>query len=196
MSFLEKFSGILPSWVRLGVTGAGDSARISCTVEVSQALATFCVIGAVNSVIHFCVLTGLVEGVVRYGALDTVAQDEWKPWLNGVAFLVANIFSYFANSRWSFKAETGFWRYVKFAATSLVGFALSITIMFVGVKVLHWHYWLVFAAQTALMPFVNFTLLRLLVFRHRKPESLVTASAGVVPENEKDGAKGTVEDRG
>jgi putative flippase GtrA len=167
MNLFQKISGILPSWVRLGTSGTGDSTRISCTVEVSQALATFCVIGVVNSAIHFGVLTGLVEGGTRFWALDAVAQDEWKPWFNGLAFLVANFFSYFANSHWSFKAETGVWRYLKFAAMSSVGFVLSIVIMHLGVKVLHWHYWLVFAAQVAIMPFVNFSLLRLLVFRHR-----------------------------
>jgi putative flippase GtrA len=138
------------------------------TVAASQAFVVFCAIGAVNTLIHFALLTGLVQGTAWFCALNSAQQDFWKPWFNGAGFLLANAFSYFANSRWSFKAETGVGRYLKFAVTSLAGLSLTFAIMHYGVDVLHWHYLLVFAVQTALMPFVNFTLLRLLVFRKRR----------------------------
>jgi putative flippase GtrA len=190
MSLLQKISSIRPSWLHLETSGEGNNTYISCTVKVSRTFATFCIIGAVNSAIHFLILTGLVIALARHGGLDTTTQDSWKPVLNGLAFLTANLFSYFANSRWSFKAETGFWRYVKFATTSLVGLFLSITIMFVGVEVLHWYYLLVWAIQTALMPFVNFTLLRLLVFKHH------TDSGDANRSTKKDGTRSAAEDRG
>jgi putative flippase GtrA len=175
LPLLRRISSALPPWVRFSTAGAGDSTRIVCTVAASQAFVMFCAIGAVNTLIHFTLLTGLVRGTAWFYALNLEQQDFWQPWFNGAGFLAANVFSYFANSRWNFKAETGVGRYLKFVVTSLVGLLLAFSIMRYGVRFLNahygvrgWHYLLVFAGQTALMPFVNFTLLRLLVFRKRR----------------------------
>ena len=186
MGLLQKISGIPPSWVRFGTTGTGSKTRITCTVEGSRALVMFCIIGVVNTVIDFLIFRGLVS-LLSCVAPDEAGRNMWIAGASGASFFIANLFSYFANSHWSFKAETGFGRYVKFAMSSLVGFALAIVVVYVGTEVLGFLPTLAWVVRAVMMPFVNFTLLRLLVFRHPEVGTEANAETHVQGGDKKDG---------
>ncbi|MDR1818174.1 MAG: GtrA family protein [Puniceicoccales bacterium] len=153
----------------------------------SETFARFCVIGVANTGIHFSVLLGLVEGIggLRHAAdlppavaraaeflagrhaLFGVLPFGLHEWANIAAFLVANAFSYYANSRWSFGVGLRVRRYARFLPASLVGVVCSWVFMHFLNGVFGWHYLLAYATQLCAMPFVNFTLLRLFVFPKR-----------------------------
>jgi putative flippase GtrA len=146
----------------------------------------FCLIGGVNTLIHAAVLITLREGVRRFAA-ESVLNERWvvagvfpvglEEWANVVAFLVANGFSYFANSRWSFDAELRVSRYARFLPTSLVGFLCAYGIMaFVNAQ--GWHYLLAVVIQVCVTPFINFSLLRLFVFPRAKKNATGRDCAG------------------
>ncbi|MDR0535163.1 MAG: GtrA family protein [Puniceicoccales bacterium] len=164
-SIFEKLTRRSASRARIRFVGPEDARQVEFALLVPLAFVFFCLIGAVNTLLHLGVLAALSEGAALVFAMDSALREDWQKWFNGAAFLVANVFSYFANSRWSFRAETGPTLYLKFAMTSLAGFLFSVGIMHVGVEILNWHYLVVFIPQTILMPFLNFSLLRVLVFR-------------------------------
>jgi putative flippase GtrA len=162
----------------------------------------FCLIGGVNTVIHALVLFGVVRGIGALACarpLSPVFLDEtvavlnahWvllgvlsvnlKLWANVVAFLVANGFSYFANSRWSFGAELRVSRYARFLPTSVVGLICAYSIMsFVLAN--NWPYILAVLIQVCITPFINFPLLRLLVFPKQKTDGKADAKADGKPD--------------
>ncbi|MDR3229630.1 MAG: GtrA family protein [Puniceicoccales bacterium] len=153
--------------------------------------ARFCIIGGVNTVIHFLVLNACVLGTKTLAAarpfkaewLDNLADAlsaDWLVltylpiglfvWANSVAFLVANTFSYFVNSRWSFDATLKVGRYARFLPTSCVGLSCAYGIM--HFVTLHgWHYNTAVLIQVCVTPFINFALLRLFVFPKKKPDT-------------------------
>lgn len=51
---------------------------------------------------------------------------------NGVAFIVANVFSYVVNSLWSFSAPLHGLRFVKFFAVSVIGFLGTLLVAYVA----------------------------------------------------------------
>ena len=113
----------------------------------------FAGIGVSNTLIHYVVLHDLVQSRVFT-----------HPQANVCAFLLANAASYYANSHWSFEVGVGWQRYARFVTTSLAGVAISYAVMRLGDSY-DWDYRASFVMQVALMPFVNFTLMRFLVFR-------------------------------
>ncbi|MDR2513491.1 MAG: GtrA family protein [Puniceicoccales bacterium] len=115
----------------------------------------FCLVGLVNTFLHFCVLNLLVEVF----ACPTT-------WANVAGFLVANTFSYYANSFWSFKVRPGARSYSRFFVTSVVGTLISYAAMDLG-QALNCLWRLVFLFQVSLLALINFTLLRLFVFPRR-----------------------------
>ena len=120
---------------------------------------SFACVGVVNTLIHIGMLAALVEGA------------GWAhPLANVGAFLVANAFSYWANSRWSFGCALSRRRYGRVLATSVVGVALSYGMMRFG-DARGWHYLVSYACQLVLMPVVNFALLRWWVFPSRGQEA-------------------------
>lgn len=74
----------------------------------------FCVVGVANTLLHLAVVYTLVEVL---GLLPTMA--------NVLAFIVANLFSFLVNSRWTFQQAAGLQRYSRFLVVSLTGLVLS-----------------------------------------------------------------------
>jgi putative flippase GtrA len=89
---------------------------------------TWGAIGVVNTLIHLSVVIGLVE------------QEMAGPVIaNGCAFAAANIFSYFANSRFTFRATFSGIRYAKFLVVSLIGVSVSMGVSQLA-ELMNWHY--------------------------------------------------------
>jgi putative flippase GtrA len=112
----------------------------------------FALIGIINTGLHFIFLVLLVE-----------KADLWPPLANASAFFGANLFSYFANSRFSFRTSISSNRYLRFFFTSLIGMAISFGLS-TTVAQLGWHYLLGFALLLVVMPPINYLLVRRLVF--------------------------------
>jgi putative flippase GtrA len=149
--------------------------------------ARFCAIGLLNATIHFSMLNAIVFALSLKEGRPTSAA-------NAAAFLIANLFSYQANSRWNFKVETSFKRYTGFLVTSLAGACFSYLMMQIGQNLVArfddivrdwvlasgisfrmsaaaWHRSAAFMVQLPFMALMNFSLLRLLVFpREKKAE--------------------------
>jgi len=96
--------------------------------EAGRQLTGFSLIGIVNTLIHLMIVTGLVE-ILFVHPLPA----------NGIAFMSANLFSFWANSRWSFRAILTRQRYLRFLTVSLAGLAVSLIAIMIS-EALHWHY--------------------------------------------------------
>lgn len=75
----------------------------------------FSVIGGLNTLIHFVVVVMLVEAVKLHPVVSNVA-----------GFILANTFSYWANSRLNFKTQMSYQRYAKFLTVSVLGLLITI----------------------------------------------------------------------
>jgi putative flippase GtrA len=96
--------------------------------ETGRQLTGFSLIGIANSLIHLIIVIGLVE---LFSVHPLPA--------NGIAFISANIFSFWANSRWSFRVVATRQRYMRFLAVSLAGLAVSLIAIAIS-EMLQWHY--------------------------------------------------------
>jgi putative flippase GtrA len=112
--------------------------------ETGRQLASFSLIGVCNTLIHLVMVMGLVELFSVYPVLA-----------NGVAFINANLFSFWANSRWSFRAAINRQRYIRFFVVSLLGLTVSVLASMLG-ETLHWHYLLGVLLTFIFLPLVTF----------------------------------------
>ena len=96
--------------------------------ETGRQVTGFSLIGVVNTLIHLILVTGLVELFFVHPILA-----------NGMAFISANLFSFWANSRWSFQVAVTSRRYMRFLAVSLLGLAVSLIAITIS-EALRWHY--------------------------------------------------------
>lgn len=117
--------------------------------ETGRQFTGFSLIGVVNTLLHLMVVTGLVE-------LFSVHPIP----ANGMAFITANLFSFWANSRWSFRAAVTRQRYMRFLAVSLLGLFVSLLAIAVS-EALQWHY-----LAGVLLSFVFLPLITFLAHRH------------------------------
>lgn len=96
--------------------------------ETGRQFTGFSLIGVVNTLIHLILVTGLVE-LLSVHPLPA----------NGLAFISANVFSFWANSRWSFRVAVTSQRYMRFLTVSLLGLAISLIAIAIS-EALQWHY--------------------------------------------------------
>lgn len=80
----------------------------------------FGLIGIANTIAHGLILTSLIE----YFHFNVVMG-------NGIAFLAANLFSYFMNSYFTFKICPSLLLYVKFLFASMLSLALTLFIAWI-----------------------------------------------------------------
>lgn len=117
--------------------------------ETGRQFTGFSLIGVINTIIHLVIVIGLVEILL----LDPILA-------NALAFICANLFSFWANSRWSFQTALTRQRYIKFLSVSLIGLFISITAIAIS-ETLQWHY--------LIGVFLSFMVLPLLTFfTHKK----------------------------
>lgn len=113
---------------------------------------TFAVIGVCNTLIH--------AGTVIVG----VEYLQFSPTLaNGVAFMLANLVSYFLNSAFTFKADVSLYKYYRFFVASLLSLGLTLLFAYIG-TVLQVHYLFSLVAAIFVVPVVNFFILKAWAF--------------------------------
>jgi putative flippase GtrA len=102
----------------------------------------FAMVGLLNTGIHIAAVYLLVE----YLAVE-------PPLANAIAFLCANVFSYFMNSIWTFRARRELKVYLKFLTVSIVGLTISWTCVyctrFLGINYMYGVVCSVFAVAVA-----------------------------------------------
>lgn len=121
--------------------------------ETGRQLTGFSLIGVFNTIIHLVIVTGLVE---IFFAHPMPA--------NAIAFICANLFSFWANSRWSFQATLTRQRYLRFFTVSLTGLTVSILAIAVS-EALKWHYLIGVAISFCIMPLLTFIAHRSWTYR-------------------------------
>lgn len=117
--------------------------------EASRKFVAFTCVGLINTAIHLAIVAGLVEAMQMSPVLA-----------NGLAFVGANLFSFWANSRFTFKATPSLGRYGRFLTVSLVGLAVSLGASALALA-LHWHY-----LVGVLLAFILLPVLSYLANRH------------------------------
>jgi len=117
--------------------------------EVGRQFTGFSIIGVINTVIHLTLVTGLVEILL----IDPMLA-------NALAFISANLFSFWANSRWSFQTVLTRQRYMRFLLVSLIGLFVSVSAIAVS-EALRWHYLVGVLLSFIVLPLITF-------FTHKK----------------------------
>lgn len=84
---------------------------------ISGKLAKFSGIGLGNTLLHTGIVVAFVEILHIHPSIA-----------NAIAFIFANIFSYWANSRWSFRRPSSLKQYGRFLFVSLIGLSITIAI--------------------------------------------------------------------
>jgi putative flippase GtrA len=97
-------------------------------VIIAQRFLKFSGIGIVNTVVHVAVVVLLAE----LAGWDSVAA-------NVMAFVVANTFSFWANSRWTFRSRLDVGRYGRFLTVSLAGLIVTAAVSAFAAW-MGWHY--------------------------------------------------------
>lgn len=113
----------------------------------------FCLIGAINTGVHFAVAIFSIEAL---GTNQVTA--------NSIAFLIANIGSYVANSLLNFKAPLSLSRYGRFLLSSL---SVIILVLFISAIADRYqiHYLYTLVTLTMLSPVISFLMVRYFTFR-------------------------------
>lgn len=113
----------------------------------------FCCVGVCNTAIHI----GLVLLQVEVFLLP-------PPTANVIAFLAANMTSYFLNATWTFQKKTSPKLYFKFFLVGLIGLVISWSAVWITVY-LQLHYLIGVIGSIFLVVIVGYTLNRNFVFK-------------------------------
>lgn len=117
----------------------------------------FIFVGGIATVLHSGTVVLLVEGALATPVPAHIA-----------GFFLANVFSYFANSKLTFKQSPSWQRYRKFLAVSLVSLGLTIGLSTLA-EVAGWHYLVGLALVLASGPALSFVLHKTVTFRRPPP---------------------------
>lgn len=96
--------------------------------KIFRRFSGFSVIGVINTLIHLLVVTGMVE-----------LSDASAVGANCLAFVIANVFSFWANSRWNYGTPMTGRRFKRFFAVSIAGLMVTAGISAVA-SAQGWHY--------------------------------------------------------
>ncbi|HLP80658.1 MAG TPA: GtrA family protein [Nitrosomonas sp.] len=124
--------------------------------EIGRQLTGFSLIGVINTAIHLSIVTGMVE-LLEVHPIPA----------NGCAFLSANLFSFWANSRWSFRTAVTGQRYLRFLIVSLIGLAVSIISIAMS-EALQWHYLTGVLLSFVFLPLITFLAHRYWTWKNPK----------------------------
>lgn len=113
---------------------------------------TFAVIGVVNTFMHGGVLVMAVE---RFNAPVVLA--------NLIAFCVANLFSYFMNSWFTFKSALSVVRYLRFLVASMLSLGFTLLLAWLTDSS-GFHYLVGFLLIVVFVPMFSFVVMKLWAF--------------------------------
>lgn len=119
---------------------------------LARQLALFVCFGLVATAVHVSIAAYLIGGHMMAPALG-----------NGIAFVFANVFSYFAQSAYVFQQRPTTGQYRRFLCVSLIGLLLVAAIS-AGFEMLGVHYLAGIAAVIVVLPFFTFALHSLWTF--------------------------------
>ena len=122
-------------------------------MSMSVSAARFALVGIAVTALHVVVAAGLIElRGVRPGTA------------NGVAFVIANLVSYAANTHWTFQSRIGMGTWRRYIAVSIAAWLLTVTIAW-GVERIEWHYLFGIAIVVTVVPILSFLAHRLFTYR-------------------------------
>lgn len=114
----------------------------------------FAATGAVATLAHVAVATALVEALDLHPAIA-----------NGVAFIVANLLSYFVNTLWSFDTRLTLSNWRRFLLVSTGAWSLTIALAW-GMEQAGSHYLAGIAVIVLLVPAATYVAHRRFTYRH------------------------------
>lgn len=123
------------------------------TGDAVRQFVQFCAVGLVNTCIHLLVVVAGVESGLA-GPMPA----------NVMAFCCANTFSFWANSRFTFRAGLAWNRWRRFVVVSVAGLALAAACSAAAGQ-LGWHYLGGVLLTFAIMPALSFTANRFWTWR-------------------------------
>lgn len=86
-------------------------------MNMDSSVPRFVVVGLAATFIHVSVAVAIIKAA------------HWHPGIaNGIAFIVANLFSYAANTRWSFNAKMNMGSWHRFIFVSVIAWLLTVVI--------------------------------------------------------------------
>lgn len=129
-------------------------------VLVRRQFALFLCIGLGATTVHVVIAAHLIENHMVPPALG-----------NAIAFVFANLFSYFSQSAYVFQVPPSPVQYWRFLSVSLGGLAL-VAALSSGLEALGFHYMVGIAAVVLVLPIVTFGVHSLWVFRNRGERQL------------------------
>lgn len=115
-------------------------------MKVVRLFTGFSLIGLFNTLIHFLIVVGCVEIFEVHPVVSNI-----------LAFIVANTFSFWANSRWNFRTGMNYGRYVKFFTVSTVGLIVTVLMSSLA-EWLKLHYFFGILFIFIAMPILTFTM--------------------------------------
>ena len=121
---------------------------------LARQLALFLCFGLVATTVHVVIAAYLIGAHLMAPAFG-----------NGIAFVFANLFSYFAQSAYVFQQRPTTVQYRRFLCVSLVGLVLVAAIS-AGFEMLGVHYSVGIAAVIVILPFLTFALHSLWTFHN------------------------------
>jgi putative flippase GtrA len=122
-------------------------------VNLSASALRFALVGVGATLIHVIVAISLIN----MGRVHPVLS-------NGLAFIIANMASYAANTRWSFKACINYDNWRRFVVVSLVAWSLTVAIAWV-VEAAGGHYMIGISLVVILVPALTFAAHRTFTYR-------------------------------
>jgi putative flippase GtrA len=122
-------------------------------VRLSTSALRFAITGAAATGLHVLVAVALIETVHLHPGIA-----------NGAAYIVANLFSYFVNTHWSFGATPQLANWSRFVLVSLIAWTLTVAIT-TAVAEGGGSYLLGIALVVTLVPFVSFFAHRHFTYR-------------------------------
>ena len=122
-------------------------------MRIAPSVLRFALVGGAATLIHVSLAVGLIEG-----------EDLHPSFANGIAFIVANFFSYVANTRWSFEAKISMYSWYRFVAVSLVSGLMAVIISWL-VAAAGGPYMLGILLVVSIIPTLNYIGLRYFTYR-------------------------------
>lgn len=122
-------------------------------MKVARSAWRFAVVGLAATATHVIVAAGLIEG----GWLHAAAA-------NGLAFVIANLVSYVANTRWSFAASVRLANWGRFVAVSVGAWLLTVAIAW-SIETAGGHYLAGIALVVLVVPPLSFVAHRKFTYR-------------------------------